>query len=60
MSLKWLPYYRYIHLYCRHFNGTNRAMEHLLLENYTYFNIVVDEIKADSNANHNYFMEACK
>jgi hypothetical protein len=47
-------------LFFRECNGTQRAFEFLQQENYTYFDLLLAEIKHPSKAPKNYFMEACK
>ena len=47
-------------LFFREFNGTQRAFELLRQENYTYYELLLAEIKHPSKAPKNYFMEACK
>ncbi|XP_033739855.1 short transient receptor potential channel 3-like [Pecten maximus] len=44
----------------RYFNGTMRATQLLKNSNYTYFNLLLDEIKDSSNSPTNYFMEASR
>ncbi|KAL5019007.1 hypothetical protein ScPMuIL_004729 [Solemya velum] len=44
----------------QYFNGTSRAMELLKSGNYTYFNLLIVDIKDARHAPKNYFMEASR